>query len=170
MSKSVGRIGFSALLATVASPVLANAPILGQDASACMAGASDSAVLVRVTGFKTRTGGLRVQLYGSNPDDFLAKGKKLRRVDLPVTPEGPMAVCIKAPGEGDYAIAVRHDVDGNKRSSWNDGGGFSRNPHLSLFSYKPRLKQVVFHVAGQTSIDVILNYRRGLSIGPVGQN
>lgn len=170
MSKSLGAISLAVVLAASASPAPAGAPILGRDAAYCTAGASDSAVLVRVSGFKTRTGGLRVQLYGDNPEDFLAHGKKLRRVDLPVTPAGPMAVCIKTPSDGEYAIAVRHDVDGNGKSGWNDGGGFSRNPHISLFSYKPKFDQVVFRVAGHTAIDVVLNYRQGLSIGPIRQN
>jgi uncharacterized protein (DUF2141 family) len=170
MSKSLVRIGFAALLATTLSPASANAPILGQDAAACMPGSPDSAVLVRISGFKTRTGGVRVYLFGNNPDDFLAKGKRLRKVDLPVTPAGPMAVCIRAPANGDYAIAVRHDLDGDRHSGWSDGGGFSRNPHLSLFSYKPRLDQVIFRVNGHAAVDVILNYRQGLSIGPIRQN
>lgn len=170
MSKSVCAISFAAFLLVSAAPVPATAPILGRDAAFCAAGTNDSAVLVRVSGFKTRTGGLRVQLYGNNPDDFLAHGKKLRRVDLPVTPSGVMAVCIKTPSDGAYAIAVRHDVDGDGKSGWNDGGGFSRNPHISLFSYKPKFDQVVFRVTGHTAIDVVLNYRQGLSIGPIQQN
>ena len=69
-----------AVAALFAGPVVA-AP-LGPDAAACAAGAGQPAVLVRVEGFKTRTGALRVQVYGSNPQDFLAKGRKLRRIDL----------------------------------------------------------------------------------------
>ena len=170
MSNSFGRVGFAALLVAAMSPAPAGAAILGRDAAACMPSASDSAVLVRVTGFKARTGELRVQLYGDNPDDFLAPGKKLRRVELPVTPAGPMAVCVMTPSDGAYAIAVRHDVDGDGKSGWSDGGGFSRNPHISLFKLKPRLSEVVFHVTGHTAIDVVLNYRQGLTIGPIRQD
>src|SRR5512133_547731 len=112
MSKSLGWIGFAGLLAAIVAPASANATILGRDADACVAGANDSAVLVRVSGFKKRTGALRLQLYNSNPNDFLEKGKRLRRVDLPVTPTGPMAVCIRTPGDGAYAVFVRHYVDG----------------------------------------------------------
>jgi uncharacterized protein (DUF2141 family) len=172
MSKSLGLIGFAALLATTTSPAPANAAILGQDAPACTVGASDSAVLVRVRGFKARTGALRVQLYSNNPGDFLAKGKKLRRVDLPVTPAGPMAICIKTPGAGAYAVAVRHYVEGAPKSgfNWNDGAGFSRNPHISLLSLKPKLGDVLIRVNGHAAVDVVLNYRRGLSVGPIEQN
>jgi uncharacterized protein (DUF2141 family) len=172
MSKSLASIGFAALLATVMPAAAAHATILGEDAAACTAGASDSAVLVRVRGFKARTGALRVQLYGSNPDDFLTRGKKLRRVDLPVTPAGPMVVCIKTPGNGAYAVAVRHYVTGPPKPgfNWNDGAGFSRNPQISLLHLKPRLDDVLIHVNGHAAVDVVLNYRHGLSVGPIEQD
>ncbi|NNM78307.1 DUF2141 domain-containing protein [Sphingomonas sp. ID1715] len=134
--------------------------------AACARG--DTAVLVRVDGFKARQGMLRVQVYGSNPADFLAKGKKLRRVDVPVARTGRMEVCVGLPGPGNYAVAVRHDLDNNGKSGWNDGGGFSRNPRISLVHLKPSYGDVVIQVGrGVKPVDVILNYRRGFSIGPV---
>lgn len=144
----------------------AGAAVLGADAAACARGAS--AVLVRVDGFKQRSGTLRVQVYGSNPADFLAKGKKLRRIDVPVTRAGRMDVCVALPGPGQYAVAVRHDLDGNGKSGWSDGGGFSRNPDISLVSLKPKYRDVAISVgSGPKPVDVTLNYRQGLSIGPV---
>jgi uncharacterized protein (DUF2141 family) len=154
-----------ALLGLAALPAPASAALAG-DAAACARG--DSAVLVRVAGFKAQRGVLRVQVYGSNPADFLAKGKKLRRVDVPVS-GGRMDVCVDLPGPGNYAVAVRHDSDGNGKSGWNDGGGFSRNPKISLVHLKPSFNDVVIQVGrGVRTVDVVLNYRRGLSIGPVG--
>ena len=167
MSK-LTRPAAAAVLALIAPVVGAQAEVLGRDAPACRAGADVPAVLVNVEGFKARTGNVRVQVYGSNPADFLAKGRKVRRVDVPVTREGPMQVCVALPAPGKYAIAVRHDVEGSGKSGWNDGGGFSRNPKLSLMSLKPDYKDVVISVgSGTRPIDVILNYRRGLSIRPV---
>lgn len=134
----------------------------------CHGSMNKPAVLVEVRGFKERSGDLRVQIYGSNAADFLAKGKWLRRVDLPVTDAGPMPVCVTLSHPGKYAVAVRHDVDGNGKSGWNDGGGFSRNPSLSLFHLKPAFSKVVVPVtAERVHVPVTLNYRRGLSIGPV---
>lgn len=150
-------------LGLVAAP--APAAILGPDAAACVAG--EPSILVKVEGFKQRTGALRVQVYGANPDDFLAKGRKLKRIELPVTQGGPMDVCVALPGPGNYAVAVRHDVDGAGKSGWNDGGGFSRNPPLSLLDLRPSYDKVVVHVGRATLTErVILNYRQGLSIGP----
>ena len=160
------KLVFACLGAVLASgwPVSAPAATVG-DASACARG--DSAVLVRVAGFKERRGTVRVQVYGANPSDFLAKGRKLKRVDVPVT-AARMEVCVDLPGPGDYAVAVRHDVDGNGKSGWSDGGGFSRNPHITLVNLKPRHRDVVIRVGnGVRPVDVLLNYRQGLSIGPV---
>ncbi len=167
MSKLLGVVAATAL-ALVAPVAGARAMALGPEASACRPGAETPAVLVRVAGFKARTGLLRVQVYGDDPADFLAKGRKLKRIELAVTPAGPMDVCVALPRPGNYAVAVRHDIDGSGSSNWNDGGGFSRNPHLSLVSLKPRYEDVVIGVGpAPKAIEVVLNYRQGLSIKPV---
>jgi uncharacterized protein (DUF2141 family) len=155
-------------LALVAPGGSAQAAAIGPDAALCRPGVDAAAVLVRVVGFKARTGTLRVQVYGDDPAEFLAKGRKLKRIDLPVTGSGPMDVCVGLPHSGNYAIAVRHDIDGSGKSGWNDGGGFSRNPRISITSLKPRFEDVVIGV-GQApkAIDVVLNYRQGLSIKPL---
>ncbi|WP_324751012.1 DUF2141 domain-containing protein [Sphingomonas sp. LY54] len=152
---------------TFVAPATAAEAALGPDAASCRTGAGEPAVLVNVTGFKQRAGRVRVQLYGSNPADFLAKGKKLRRIDLPVTGTGPMRVCVAVPKAGEYAIAVRHDVRGDG-SDWGDGGGFSRNPKLSLLNLKPKYQNVAIPVGnGVKAIDVVLNYKQGLTVKPV---
>lgn len=157
-----------ALLGAVTAVPATGQTILGPDAAACRAGASGPAALVRVHGFKDRGGQLRVQLYGSNPDDFLAKGKKLLRIDLPMQVEGDMLVCVPLPTTGVFAVAVRHDRDGNGKSGWNDGGGFSGNPHISLVSLKPKLSDSAFTAKdGISMLEVVMNYRSGFSIGPV---
>jgi hypothetical protein len=60
-------------------------------------------------------------------------------------------------------------LDGdNDKGDWSDGGGFSRNPKLSLLKLKPSFNQVAVPVGnGVKSVNVVLNYRQGLSIGPV---
>jgi len=150
-----------------ATPVAAQ-EILGPEAAACRPGAEGPAALVRIYGFKDRGGTLRVQVYGNNPEEFLEKGKKLKRVELPVTSSGDMNVCVELPRYGQYAIAVRHDRDNNRKSGWSDGGGFSGNPRLSLTNLKPDFEDVSFTARpGVTVVDVVMNYRSGLSIKPV---
>ncbi len=152
-------------LVLAALPASAEAA-LGPDAAACRAGSNQPAVLVNVTGFKSRAGRVRVQIY--NGSNFLMKGKRVRRIDLPVTGVS-MPICVAVPGPGTYAVAVRHDVDGdNKSGDWGDGGGFSRNPKISLLDLKPSFSEVAVPVGrGPRTVQVVLNYRRGLSIGPV---
>jgi uncharacterized protein (DUF2141 family) len=143
---------------------------LGPDAAACSAGANRPALLVSINGFKNRVGKLRIQLYGNNPQDFLAKGKKLRRIDLPVTRAGAMNVCVAVPRPGTYAISVHHDADNDGKRGWNDGGGFTGNPRLSLLNLKPSLRQTAISVGNTTrTVPVVLNYRSGITIGPVGR-
>jgi len=166
MLKLMSSVAIGALAFVV--PATATGAALGPDAASCRAGANEPAVLVNVSGFKARSGNVRVQLYGDNPADFLAKGKWVRRVDLPVTASGPMKVCVALPKTGNYAVAVRHDIDGNGKSGMSDGGGFSRNPDISLLKLKPKFQQAVISVdRGVTPVDVVLNYKQGLSVGPI---
>lgn len=159
------RIAFSALIiALSASPAAA---ATGPDGAACAA-AHGPAMLVSVSGFKARTGTLRVQVYGDNPGDWLARGRKLRRIEAPVSGAGPVDVCVTLPAAGRYAVAVRHDLNGDRKSGWSDGGGFSRNPRISLLHLKPDFRDVVVPVGnGVKRVDVTMQYRSGLSIGPV---
>jgi uncharacterized protein (DUF2141 family) len=169
MSRFPASAAFAAfvLACGVAAPAAA---ALGPDAPACNEGRP--AVLVSVDGFKARTGNLRIQLYGNDPKTFLGHDGRLRRIDLPVTPRGAMNVCVAVPHPGIYAIAVRHDVNGdNARHDWSDGGGFSNNPRLSFLHLKPSLGEVAFSVGnGIKTIAVALLYRHGLSIGREGRD
>ncbi len=158
---------FAAALTATAAPAQA---ALGPDAAACSPGANRPALLVSVNGFKNRVGKLRIQLYGGNPADFLERGKKLKRIDLPVTRAGAMNVCVAVPAAGTYAIAVRHHADANGKTNWKDGGGFSNNPKLSLLKLKPNHRAAAVTVGrGVRTVPVVLNYRSGLSIAPIGR-
>ena len=164
MSKLTASIAVAAL-AIAAQPAAAEAA-LGPDAASCRPGSNGPALLVNVTGFKSRSGRVRVQVY--NASNFLIKGQRVRRVDLPVT-ASTMPVCVALPGPGTYAVAVRHDVDvDNAKRDWDDGGGFSRNPKITLVDLKPSFSEVAVPVGnGVRGVSVTLNYRKGLSIGPV---
>jgi uncharacterized protein (DUF2141 family) len=163
----LSTVALATALTASAAPAQA---ALGPDAAACSPGANRPAMLVSVNGFKNRIGKLRIQLYGGNPADFLERGKKMKRIDLPVTRAGAMNVCVAVPGAGTYAVAVRHDADNNGKTNWNDGGGFSNNPKLSLFKLKPSAHAVSVAVGRNVKIvPVVLNYRSGLTIAPIGR-
>jgi len=150
-------------LALGAAPGAAQA--MSGDVAACRGGGDG--ILVTVDGFRARTGNIRVALY-NNAATFLERGHTLRKIDVPVPRGGAMRICIAPPGPGRYAVAVRHDLDGNGRSGWNDGAGFSRNPDISLARLRPRFDNVAIAAGrGVTPVRVVLNYRYGLSIRPV---
>jgi uncharacterized protein (DUF2141 family) len=163
MKLKIFRAGLVAA-ALAALPAAAQAQ-LGADAAACRSGRPS--ILVNLSHFNQRTGNIRVAIYNS-ANTFLQRGQTLRKINVPVTPGGPMRVCIAVPQPGTYAVAVRHDVDGdNARGDWSDGGGFSRNPSLSLMHLRPRFGDVAVNVGqGTLGVNVVLNYRSGLSIRP----
>lgn len=166
LTTKAALLGLAAAGAACALPAPASAQ-LGPDAAACRS-SSGQAVLVTVDGFRARTGNIRVAIYGSDPRLFLARGQTLRKINVPVTASGAMRICVALPGPGRYAVAVRHDVNGNNHSDWSDGGGFSRNPRVSLTNLRPRYENVAINVGrGITPVSVVLNYRFGLSIRPV---
>ena len=164
MLKLTARSAAFLALAAAVAPAHAQAA-LGPDAAACRG--SGPAILVNVDGFKARTGNLRVNVYGSDPSLFLERGRYIRQINLPVTRSGAMPICVRVPRAGRYAVAVRHDVDGDG-NDWGDGGGFSRNPRLSLTNLRPNYNNVAFNVGQSVQrVPVVLNYRFGLSIRPV---
>lgn len=140
---------------------------LGPDAAACRSGSGQPAVRVQIVGFKKRVGEVQLRLY-DGPDQFMAKGQRLKRVKVMVTPTGPFEVCVPVPRPGRYALALHHDLEGDGGKGWNDGGAYSGNPRLSLTRLKPRFEQAAFVVGDQPAvIRVTMLYRKGLSVGPV---
>lgn len=170
-AKSLAIVAAGGIALAASVPVAsAQRQEISNDMRKCAAGATGPAVHVEVSGFKAATGRVRVQAYPSTKTSWLEKGAWINRIDTPVAPRGgKMAFCVPLPEAGTYGIAVRHDVDGSGKSGWNDGGGFSNNPSLSLLSLKPSAGKAAIRVgSGVTRIQVVLNYRQGMSIKPIG--
>jgi uncharacterized protein (DUF2141 family) len=167
MSKLVA--GMAGLMLAAASPVGARAAVLGPDAAAC--DGNGPAMLVHVEGLKKRSGVIRVQSYGGSPSRYFDKGSYLRRIDVTVPATGPVDICVSVPGNGNYAVSVRHDLDNSGKTGPADGGGMSGNPRLSLFDVmfkrKPDPRQVQVSVHGVAKVPVVMNYVQGGSFGPV---
>jgi uncharacterized protein (DUF2141 family) len=70
------------------------------------------AVMVTVDGVKSSSGKVRVQAYRATAADWLQKGRWLSRIEAPAK-AGTMTFCVPVEAAGRYAIAVRHDVNGN---------------------------------------------------------
>ena len=162
------------LLALACGAAPASATVLGSDAAACAGGGP--AVLVTVVGLKDRQGELKLELYPATEQDFLKddrdlirQGKLFRRVRAPTPATGGVAMCIRVPHPGRYALLFTHNRDGrNKFSIWSDGAGFASNQRLGRS--RPKVRQAIIDVpAGVATVTIRAQYLRGLSgFGPVG--
>jgi len=118
------------------------------------------AVRVQISGITPAQGRLRVQLYPGNAADWLKPGRWLDRIEVPAR-ASTATVCMPVPGPGTYAIAVRHDVNGNgKTDIRTDGGGMSNNPSISLLNLgKPSFDKTAFSVGDQVkTISIRMRY------------
>jgi len=127
----------------------------------CNAGDGGAALFIHVENIRSVEGNLRAQVYSSDPEDFLAKGKKLVRVDVPVKLESEQSVCVPVPAPGKYAFVVMHDRNANgKADFFSEGFGFTNNPALSLGP--PDAEDVMFEVPeGVKKTSVRLKYILG---------
>ena len=162
-SFSLAGAGVALLLA---APALADPREAKPNDPTCRIGGKP-AVLVHVHGLKNGAGKVRVQAYGPGPADYLKKGEWAGRVDVPLAGRRSLDICLPLPAAGLYSVAVRHDANANKRSDWNDGGGFSRNPRLTLTG-RPSFAATAVRVGNApTRISVVVNYRQGLKVAPL---
>jgi uncharacterized protein (DUF2141 family) len=165
MRKSRFPLVAGAALAGLGLSAPGNAAIVGADAAVCAAGRP--ALLVHVNGFKQPTGTLKLAVYGNDPNVYLKKQGRLRRIKVPVRSRGPIDVCVAVPRSGRYAVAVHHDLNGNGDKDRHDGGGYSNNPRVSITNLRPGFARTAVTV-GRTParVDVRLLYVNGLSVGP----
>lgn len=120
--------------------------VISNDMRQCAPGAGP-AVRVTVRGIKSATGKIRVQAYRGTKADWLEKGKWINRIEVPAR-KGTMTFCMPVPGPGAYAIAARHDANGNGKTDISqDGGAMSNNPSISIFNLgKPGIDKTRFTV------------------------
>lgn len=154
----IAALGAAAVVPIGHSPAIA--------ATGCVAG--KPSVLVHVAGFKRAAGKVKVSVYGSESDRWLAKGGRVSKVKVPVTGRA-MDICMPVPAPGKYAVAVHHDLNTNGERDRQDGGGYSRNPKVSLMNPKPSFSKAAFSVGnGPARVGVTLLYIKGLGVGPAG--
>ena len=160
----VATTGLAALaLTALAAPAPAEAQYrqkISNNPAKCAAGAGP-AVRVTVTDIRESTGTMRVQSYRGTKEDWLEKGKWIYRMEAPAK-AGSMTFCMSLPRPGTYAIAVRHDVNGNGDTDiFADGGAMSNNPSINIWNLgKPSYKKTRFDVGpGVESISIRMRYR-----------
>lgn len=133
--------------------------IIPNDTARCQAG-NGPAVRVQIEGIKQASGMIRVQLYRGIKADWLQSGRWINRIEMPAR-AGSMSFCMPAPAAGTYAIAVRHDVNGNGRTDLReDGGGMSNNPSINIFNLgRPSHTRTAFEIGeGVSSITINMRY------------
>lgn len=160
-STSALALSFSAALAMAGTvPAVAASGGYGNEISNNMSRCnSGTAVRVTVRGVKSSSGKVRVQLYRGTKADWLAKGRWINRIEAPAR-SGTMSFCMPVPEAGVYAIAVRHDANGNGSTDiTKDGGAMSNNPSINVFNLgKPSYTKTRFRVDGVESITINMRY------------
>ena len=150
------RSGFAwSAAAAIGGALLAAAPVAAQmnqvipnDMRKCSG--SGPAVRITVSDVKASSGTMRVQLYRGTAADWLESGRWINRIQVPAR-AGTMSFCMPVPQAGTYAIAIRHDVNGNgKTDITQDGGGMSNNPSINIFNLgKPSYRKTAFAVGNE---------------------
>ncbi|HMT43338.1 MAG TPA: DUF2141 domain-containing protein [Chakrabartia sp.] len=172
MLKFSGSV-LAALALAMAPLSVADAQILGPEAPRCASG-DGPALLVRVTGLKSRAGTIRVRTFaGNNPKSWFDKTQKLARVLVPAGGSGPVDVCVGVPRAGGYVVDIRHDINANGDTDKSDGAGVSGNPSVSFLDFmlgrKPPAEKVVVNVGqGVTTVPIVVKYLQGGSFRAVG--
>ena len=118
------------------------------------------AVRITVHGIKSSAGLVRVQSYRGTEAEWLKKGAWLNRIEARAR-AGSMTFCMPVPAAGTYAIAVRHDANGNGETDLTqDGGGMSNNPSINLFNLgKPSVRKTAISIGpGVTAIRIDMKY------------
>lgn len=160
-------LGAAALMmAATGSPVAAQASsssdyrnIIANNMRSCAPGAGP-AIRVTINGVKSSSGKIRAQVYNATTGDWLEKGRWLNRIEIPAR-KGRMIVCMPVPSTGSYAVAVRHDANGNGETDISqDGGAMSNNPSINIFNLgKPGVDKTTFDVgSGVSAISITMKY------------
>jgi uncharacterized protein (DUF2141 family) len=144
------------------------AGVLGSDAGACIAGRGP-AIQVDVFDLKDRQGQLKLELYPANDADFMrpdfelvAAGKVFRRVTVAAPAAGPVALCIRVPRPGRYALLFIHSRRAqDKFDFWQDGVGLRSNTRIGRA--RPQAANAAVDVgAGVTVLNIHTQYLHGL--------
>lgn len=152
--------GFAAPAALSAQPKFTN--LIPNDMSRCAPGAGP-AVRVEVSTIRSAQGLLIVRAYHARDSDWLKSKAYFAKIHEPAR-AGRMSVCVPVPkADGQYAIAVQHDVKGNYSTNFStDGAGMSNNPVVRTIlgiPRSPKVEQVAFSAGnGVTRIPIAMRY------------
>jgi uncharacterized protein (DUF2141 family) len=160
MKDGMPRISAAMLLLALSAAPPAGAQAAADAAACTVPGPVE--LHVRVHGVRSGAGNVTVVLYGDEPADFLARGKRLQRRRVPAS-EGTVSLCLALPAAGTYALALYHDEDGDRRLTRNllglptEGYGFSRDAPTTFGL--PSFDDVAFRAGpGSTRLEITMRY------------
>jgi uncharacterized protein (DUF2141 family) len=133
---------------------------VSQPLGACADNEKHDEIRITINNIRIIKGSIRMSLYGSDKKEWLAKGKKLVRFDVPVTSQ-EMIVCMPLPrGPGIYALGMFHDEDANRKFAFfSEGFGVSNNAKRGFFKKPPPFKKTRFETqAGRNDLTVRMRY------------
>lgn len=94
-------------------------------------------ILLTIDKVRSSSGTIKVELYSGEAEITPKKAKKVARTRVKAQ-QGETRLCLNAPAQGAYSIAIYHDENDNKKFDRNfigiprEGFGFSNNPPLRL--------------------------------------
>ena len=154
--------------ATLALPTVAHAGgVMGTDAAHCASGRGP-AIQVNVLDLKDRRGQLKLELYPATESDFmrsdtdlLAEGKVFRRVTIAAPVAGQVAMCIRVPHPGRYALLLLHSRRAqDKFDFWQDVVGLRSNTRIGRA--RPSVANAAVEVGNGVSVlDIETQYLHG---------
>ncbi|MEM9969452.1 MAG: DUF2141 domain-containing protein [Pseudomonadota bacterium] len=140
--------GSGAVMTSSLSAQSGYANVISNNMSRCAPG-KGPAVRLTISGLRNGNGNLYVRTYKATSRDWLKAKRYLTRVNARPR-KGTTVVCVPIPAEGNYAIAVQHDINGNQKTDFTiDGGGISNNVKIGRFLGIPRppsVKKAAFRV------------------------
>lgn len=142
-------------IAILLSGMLAG-PVAAVETMADECGSSVDAVRIEVSveGIRNAKGTISIAVYGDRPEDFLAAGKKLRKLRL-VAQHGTVRGCLPLPRLGIYAFTAYHDEDGDRHFTKNFLGlpaeGFAVSNASNSLLGVPAFKDAAVTVDGTNS-------------------
>lgn len=156
-SFGLGSMVMAACLA-VAFPASAES----DEPAACGATKDPVHLNLTIQNVRSAKGTIAVSVYGDRPEDFLAKGQKLRKIRFPAQ-TGTVHGCISLPKTGTYALVAYHDEDGDHHFTKNflglptEGAAVSNDPTVVLVP--PSFSEAAFHVDANTArLTVTMKY------------
>lgn len=127
-------------------------------------GASAQTLIVQASAFRNNSGKARVMLF--NQSNGYPTNPKLayRIIEVPISKNKVMATFENLP-KGEYAVAVHHDINGNRKFDFNllgesEGGGASNSAQQSTFG-PPSFEKAKFDLTSERRIVLVkINYMK----------